>query len=390
MAYVSSSANRWYCGREAAYGHVPQITADQRIPAVKMTARQQKEKSARKDKTGSRTWQGVPVGIRRQTSFDLSTYVRDWPDTAKLPSHGPLLEAALGAAGELSAGGTADAGCTGTTIKFAAAHGLDPGQAITSGSEIRFVAAIADLKTVVVNAPFSVVPSQGSALGATANYALASELPSVSIFDYWSPVTAAQRVLSGVAVDQFTIQLNGDYHQFDFKGQAQDILDSLSFQAGQGEIASFPAEPAGATEFSYSVVPGNLGQVWMGATPNQFFTVADATVTIKNNLDLRAKEFGSILPQAIAPGNREVSISLELFEQDDAATSSLYQAARQHLPLSMMFQLGQTAGQLAGIYLKSVVPEIPEFDDSDKRLKWKFRDTQVQGTADDEVSIAFG
>jgi hypothetical protein len=30
------------------------------------------------------------------------------------------------------------------------------------------------------------------------------------------------------------------------------------------------------------------------------------------------------------------------------------------------------------------------FDDSEARLKWKFNDTRAQGTADDEVMVAFG
>jgi len=83
-------------------------------------------------------------------------------------------------------------------------------------------------------------------------------------------------------------------------------------------------------------------------------------------------------------------MTLELFGQDDQATTGLYQAARQQTPVSVMFQLGQIAGQLFGIYLKSLVPSVPGFDDSDKRLQWKFTDTRAQGTAADEIVVAFG
>src|ERR1700678_1923129 len=99
MAYISSNANRWYVGLESAYGEIPAITSANRIPAVKLTAQQQRAKSQRKDKTGSRSWQGVPAGMRLQTSFELTSYMRDWPDQTVLPSHGPLVEAAMGAAG---------------------------------------------------------------------------------------------------------------------------------------------------------------------------------------------------------------------------------------------------------------------------------------------------
>ena len=55
-----------------------------------------------------------------------------------------------------------------------------------------------------------------------------------------------------------------------------------------------------------------------------------------------------------------------------------------------MFQLGQDSGQLFGLYMKSVVPEVPEFDDSETRLQWKFRSCRAQGTLDDEFIVAFG
>ncbi len=389
MAYISSNANRWYCAAEAAYGNIPSITADHRIPAVSMTARHQREKSERKDKTGSRTWAGLPAGMRRQTTFQLSSYMRDWADSSKLPPHGPLFEAALGGSGTLWAGGTPAMGTTTSNIHFAAPHGLNPGQAIVSGGEIRFVAAVPDLSTVILNVPFSAAPVVGVAIGAAATYGLASELPSISLFDYWDPSSAVQRILCGAAVDRMTVKLNGDFHEFEFRGMAQDIVDSASFNTGQGSMTAFPAEPA-ASGAGYSPVPGNLGQAWLGVIPNQFFTVSQASIELRNGLEMRNREFGSELPRGITPGNREVLMSLELFSQDDQAATALYQAARQQDPVSVMFQLGQTAGQLMGIYVRSLVPEVPEFNDAEKRLQWRFRDNRAQGTTDDEIVVAFG
>jgi hypothetical protein len=354
-----------------------------------MTAQLKRAKTQRKDKTGSRTWAGAPQGLRTDTSYDMKTYMRDWPDMTVPPPHDALFQATMGGASVLWAGGTPSTGTTASTIAFAAPHGLNPGQAVASGGEIRFVAAVADPNTVVLNAPFSTIPVVGVPLGPTANYSLAETLPSVSVFDYWDPSTAIQRVLAGVAVDQMSVKLNGDFHEFEFKGKAQDILDSASFTTNQGGLTTFPAEPA-VGDFSYSPVPGNLGEVWLGVIANQFLTISSASVQIKNNVDMRANEFGSILPQGISPGPREVSISLELFGQDDTATESLYQAARQQVPMGVMLQLGQVGGQLMGIYMPSVVPVVPEFDDSETRLKWKFEDTRAQGSADNEISIAFG
>jgi hypothetical protein len=389
MAYISSNANRWYCAQETAYGQLPAITAANRIPAVKLGAQTQHQKSQRKDKSGSRTWQGLPAGMRRETTFDATSYMRNWADQTVLPGHNPLFEAALGGTGVLWAGQTTGSGSTASTILFGTAHGLTPGQAVAWNGEIRFAASVPDTQTVVLNAPFSSAPASAATIAPTASYGLASELPSVSLFDYWDPSTAVQRVLTGAAVDRFTVAINGDFHQFAFRGSAQDVIDSASFVAGQGGATAFPAEPA-VQAFSYSPVPGNLGQVWLGVIPGQFFTVSQASIELRNDIDMRMNEYGSSLPRGIAPGTRDVELTLELFGQDDAANTALYQAARQQSPISVMFQLGQVNGQLMGVWLKSVVPAVPEFDDSANRLKWKFTDSRAQGTSDDEIAVAFG
>src|SRR5665213_812964 len=161
MSYILSNANRWYCIQEAGYGQVAAITASNRIPAVSMKVQNQRDKSQRKDKTGTRTWAGLPAGMRRHTTFDATSYMRDWPDPTTLPPHGPLIEASMGAPGVLWPGATTDVGSTQSTINFISQHGLVPGQAIVSGSELRFVAAVVTPQVVIVNAPFSVAPVAG-------------------------------------------------------------------------------------------------------------------------------------------------------------------------------------------------------------------------------------
>jgi len=387
--YISSNANRFYCSTEYTYGQVSAITQGNRIPAGKLTAKQQLEVTSRKDKTGSRTFAGLPPGGRRKTTFELTTYLTTWDVTGAPPSYGPLFQATLGGAPLLFPGGTAAAGSSSTTLQFGAPHGLTSGQAVTYLGELRFVAAVVNNMSVVMSAPFSTTPTAGTAIGPTVTYFPATDLPSVSIFDYWSPSTAVHRILCGAGVDKVTVKVNGDFHQFQFSGVAQDLADSTSFSSGVGQLAAFPAEPAlGA--FDYSIVPGNLGQVWLGSTPNQFFTLTDAQLVIGNNLDSRSQEFGSSLPLALAPGTRTVSIDFKLYEQDDTATQALYQAAKQQSPISAMVQLGQQPSQLFGVYMQSVLPEVPEYDDSSARLQWHFASSRAQGTVDNEVIIAFG
>jgi hypothetical protein len=388
-SYISSNANRFYTALESSYGSVGTITASNRIPALKLTVRQQLEVTNRKDKTGSRTFAGLPVGGRRRTNFELQTYLTSWQKSAAGPGYGPLFQAALGKEPVQFAGGTVASSTTEGRLGFAAPHGLSVGQAVATPSEIRFVAAIVDANNVQLNAPFTFPPAAGAALGTAVTYLPATDLPSVSVFDYWDPATAVQRILCGAAVDEMEIVVNGDYHEFHFSGQAQDVVDSSSFSGAAASLESYPPEPAlGA--FDYSIVPGNMGQAWLGTTASQFFTITNASVLLKNNLDTRSKEFGSNLPRAIAPGQRAVTASFDLYSQTDTATAGLYQAARQQSPISVMFQLGQVAGQMVGVYLKSVIPEVPEFNDGKNHLQWQFRPSHAQGTVDDEIAVAFG
>jgi hypothetical protein len=389
MSYILSNNNRYYVALEPSYGSAASVGALNRIPAVKLTAKHQPEKVQRKDKTGSRTFAGNPSGLRSQTSFQLKSYMTNWADQTTAPGHGPLFQACLGGAAMLSAGGTVASIPNPSQVAYVAPHGLGPGQAVTSNGEIRFVSAIVDAHTIQLNAPFTISPPVSSTTGPTAVYQPATNLTSVTLFDYWSPGTSVQRILAGAAIDQLTVKINGDFHEFDFAGQAQDLLDSSSFQTGQGGLTAFPSEPS-VGPISYSIIPGHLGQVWLGSTPNRFFTLTNAQFVFQNNIDLRAHEFGASLPLAISPGQRTVTMDFSLYQQDDAGTQALYQAARQISPISVMMQLGQQQGQLFGVYMKSVIPHVPEFDDSSQRQQWQFQTSRAQGSVDDEIFVAFG
>ena len=385
--YISSNNNRFYVAVEPAYGEVAAVANARRFAGIQLRARQQAVQLDRRDKTGSRTFLGLPAGVKRQTSYQLRSYLSGWNDQNTEPSQGPLCRAALGAPVRLATGLTL-AAAAGTSLTFSGGHNLEIGQAIAYGSEIRFVASITNGQTIVLNVPFTLAPSAGTVFGPTASYSPANSLASFNIFDYWTPDTAVHRILAGSAVDRMSVKINGDFHEFEFRGPARDLIDSVSFTPGEGELSAFPAEP-NIGDFESNIVPGHLGQAWLGASPERFYTVTEAEFTLDNNIDLRDREFGSSLPRCLSAGLRDVRLNFSLHEQDDAATKALYQAARQRSPISVMLQLGQQPGQLFGIYLKSIVPEVPEFDDGETRLQWRFSGSRAHGTVNDEVFLAF-
>jgi hypothetical protein len=142
--------------------------------------------------------------------------------------------------------------------------------------------------------------------------------------------------------------------------------------------------------FDYTVIPGHLGQVWMGLPESRFYTLTQAELDLKNNIDLRVREFGSDVARCIAAGKRDVELNFALLADDQTETLGLYESARTRSPISVMLQLGAQDAQLFGIYLPAMVPEVPEFDDSATRLEWRFQNSRAQGTVNDELYIAFG
>jgi hypothetical protein len=388
--YIASSDNRIYAAAEANYCVAGTASLTNRIPAVSLAVRQSVERPQRRDKTGSRTFGGWPAGgARRRNSFDLSVYLAGWDPAAAAPSYGALFQAGLGGPGIVFAGGTVSGVPAAGQVQFVSAHELTVGQAIRSGGELRFVAAIVNPTTVALNVPFSTAPAAGSAIGKTISYLPATNLPSVTVFDYWSPATAVQRILAGGAVERMRVEVNGDFHQFEFVGVAADVVDNLTFASGQAGLTSFPAEP-GPVSGTFSLVPGSLGQAWFGTAPSQFHTLLAAEVTLENNIDLRSREFGESKPRCIVAGRRSVSLDLELASDTQAHTLELYEAAASESPVSAMFQLGNQELHLCGVYLPAVVPEPPEFVDEGARLQWRFRNNRAQGVHNDEIVVAFG
>jgi len=132
---------------------------------------------------------------------------------------------------------------------------------------------------------------------------------------------------------------------------------------------------------TWAPVPGHLGQVWLGSAPSQVLTLTKALVRVKNNLMTRSFEFGSTQPLGLSPGERDVEVQFEAYSTDESVFAQLYQAAQTETPIPLTIQLGDQAGAMAAAYIKTFVPQIPQFDDAETRLLWSFSSSRAQGRA---------
>ncbi|HEY3439863.1 MAG TPA: hypothetical protein VGK29_03895 [Paludibaculum sp.] len=387
--YISTKKNRFYAALESIYGTVAAVTAADRFTGKSLKIQNEQERPKRRDKTGTRTYRGIAGALRARTKYELKTYLYGREVGSAAPRFGALLEAGLGGAPRVQNSGLAVTSIAGLQVTFAQGHGLQAGDAVALAGEIRFVMAMPDAYSVLVNAPWTQGQTAGELTGGAVTYGLAASVPGVSLYDCWSPAAAVQRVLRGAVVDETQIRVSGDFHELTFSGEAADVLDSASFEAGVGGLTEFPQEPA-LEDLMEEPVPGHLGQAWIGGSPSRVYTLSQARVTVRNHIELRGNDFGTLLPRCIVPGDREVLLDLELYSQDGGVFDELYQAARSRTPVPVMLQLGEQESQLCGVYIPNLIPAVPEFVDEETRLRWRLQGSIAVGTVEDEVYVAFG
>ena len=152
-------------------------------------------------------------------------------------------------------------------------------------------------------------------------------------------------------------------------------------------MVMFPDEPV-ADAMRLTPVPGHLGQVWIGGGASH--TLTEGTLRVTNNVVMRNREFGSSIARLAVHGERVVSFRFSVLQDDTEGSGQLYAAARNRTPIPVMLQLGQQASQLMGVYLRSVTPQVPSYDESDSRLQFVFENCLADGVSDDELFISIG
>ena len=395
MPYISTELNRLYAALESSFGSVPAPVPGNAFRALRSTITAVQEYLARQDKTGSRSAPGIAAGGRRHAKFEVQAYLIPSGAAGSAPNMGPFFQAACGGAPQIFAGGTVAPGSTASSVLFTAAHGLSVGQAVgsgpPSGKELRFVVAVPSSTAVTVDPPFSSAPAAGSSITGTVTYPLGDTPPSLSLFEYWTPSTAQQRLMCGGSVDTMEVDVSGDFHVVKFSGLGQDVIDSITFANGQGGgLTAFPSEPS-SQSVNGSALAGHLGQVWLGAPASRFATLSTAKLQLQNGMQMRGNEFGSTIPLAAQAGQRKVGFDFDVFQLDDAATAALYSAAMAHTPVTAFVQLGTVAGSMFGVYMSKLMPQVPANDPGQKQLVWKFSGSRAgDGTANAEIFVAFG
>ena len=94
---------------------------------------------------------------------------------------------------------------------------------MTFSGEMRFVAAIREHDDGVSERSVHDTAAGGIGVRDDDDLSSGESLGSVSIFDYWDPSTAVQRILEGAAMDTMKVKVNGDFQEFEFSGTGAGI-----------------------------------------------------------------------------------------------------------------------------------------------------------------------
>ena len=269
---VSSNNERLYAALETAYGQVPAITAQNRIPLMNLGAKQIPVATGGRIRQEAEHFPGFRTQFAETRSFQLSTLMTEWTNqTARLRRRGRCFKRRWGRAPSLYGRNGGAASRARRRFNSRRPHGL------TSGAGDHF----GDRNPVCGG-------------GGEYDYGVHQR----SVHDYARGRSGNGRdddVLAGGGLgEREPLRLLGSKRggtaDCERRGDGQDadkserrfpgvrLFGAIAgfagqrelHQRGKGGLTAYPAEPA-QTGFDYTIVPGNLGQVWMGATPNEFF-----------------------------------------------------------------------------------------------------------------------
>lgn len=383
--YIATHSNRIYLKSEVDHPELNEMTEAQLAPVTSLRVSAKRKQLFRQDKTGYRSETPVLGPQRELIEVAMQAYGTGWDGGSLKTAISPLLESGLAAATTVGSSYTV-AAVSGTSITFDADTTLAVGAALVFGQEMRFVAALSGPRDVTLNAAFTMEPSAGSTLLGSVGLRAGDSVRPMSVLDTWSPSQAVQRYLTGVAADKLMIEINNDFLEVSMKGYAQNLYDSVSGVGGAGFL--FPPAPAGAGNVLASPIAGHLGQAILGIEGTRVCTMTEAKITIDNNIEPRTDEFGCYGTKAFVLGKRRVTLDLTLFERNDSLSQALYAAAVNNTPVPVMLQVGNQQGGMFGIYLPAVLFAIPDFDDKQARLLWRFQASLALGAENDEVFLA--
>ena len=229
--------------------------------------------------------------------------------------------------------------------------------------------------------------------GTSVVYSLSDAVPGLTLYSFrtvgGSATNVAQRCAWGALVDDFEIATVDGELVIRVGGPCSFVLPSIgfaSFSAAQkAGLSAFPSEPS--PTYVGNIIPGFIGSLTINAVST--FKVESFSIRGRLNRSLRYA-FGSRVPTVPIAGVRDITASIRIFEENEAAVNTLRDLQRSKTAVDISLVFGDTAGYTATFALNGVVFGSESLDDSSPEYVLGFADTpdsMTNSTTSDEMVI---
>lgn len=225
--------------------------------------------------------------------------------------------------------------------------------------------------------------------GVSVTYSLADLISSVSIWSFLSTAGAIQRCLAGGVVNSMTISFGPGFAEITFDGVGKWMVDSKSFAslstALKCGLTAFPTQPSSPT-FAGSAISGYKGSLTINGYA---VSLESGTLKLMFDRELR-KVFGSALGGVAVPGIRSVSLDAGIYMDGSSNEGTLLtDAILSNAQTTTTLVIGEDAGNIGTATLKNMVLQPPKLDDSGRSYVARLSGeaSSSDGSSKDEVTL---
>lgn len=282
--------------------------------------------------------------------------------TPTAPDIDPLLYSLFGAHSTLTAHTTTDTGSSGTSIVLTAGGGAASGiptgggcliacdVSAAVGVEVRYVVS-RSTDTLTIDRAFTADPLTGRAVYVGTTYSL-TQLATISAYikAYMGGGDNARYAVPGAIVQSGTLSING----------AQDTpVAGWSFSGMGGAVTTHSLSRPTMTTAGVPLIP-TTSKVWIGSSAAA--KVVNAELSVKNILDLRMNDIGSLAPVGVkrtGNGSRyDNMLKLDLL-LESGTIEGYYSNNTNLTAYDVIVQLGIAPGAMVAWRCRNWIPDTP-------------------------------
>lgn len=222
-------------------------------------------------------------------------------------------------------------------------------------------------------------------------YELGDDIPFVTLWSYRSPSTLEQRVAHSCVVSEATFNLGQDVATWSCNGEGVWVLGDKFFGGAdtyqKGGLGAFPAEPA-SQDYNGGIIAGFTGECKIAGTT--IGVIRTATLRVQTQNQLIKDTFGNYYPTGTEGGERNVTISFGIYDDDTADVEAIKEASYTKTPVDINMQVGTVPGNIWTFKLKNVQLGAFNMNDNQLRFAADFGDSRAFTstlTASDELIL---